>query len=360
MFQISYLFLFFVLFICAFVAAAIGQCYWWKTRHQQPSFPISISFHDEYLRVSPIHELWYAEYGNAKGIPVIVLHGGPGAGCSDNDTAYFDPKFWRIILLDQRGAKRSKPFGEMKENTTQDLISDLEVLRNKLNIDKWLVFGGSWGSTLALSYGETYSNHILGFILRGVFLARGSDNLHVWYGIRHTFPEAWQELNDFLPADKQHDLIHSYYRLVMDSNPSVCMPAARAFLKYDLTCSFLKLSPEQLSKLMSDDQLVLGISRTFIHYSINNFFLAENQLLNNINKMNHLPLIIVHGRYDTITCPKSAYEVHKLWPESELYFVDGSGHSAMEPAIALSLIQATEKMKHLLDYNKISPRDVSV
>ncbi|WP_173237862.1 prolyl aminopeptidase [Legionella antarctica] len=308
--------------------------------------PPSISLvHEGYLQVSELHEIWYGEFGNPQGFPVIVLHGGPGAGCSDNDLQLFDLTFWRVILLDQRGAKRSKPFGEMKENTTPDLISDLEFLRRKLNIDKWLVFGGSWGSTLALSYGETYSDHILGFILRGVFLARASDNLHFWYGMRHTFPEAWQEFNDFLPADQQHDLIHSYHRLIMDSNPGVCMPAARAFLKYDLVCAFLNISAEQLSMLLSDDQLVLGISRTFIHYSINNFFLTENQLINNINRMNHLPLIIVHGRYDTITCAKSAYEVHKLWPGSELRIVACSGHSAMEPGIALSLIQATEKMK---------------
>lgn len=310
-------------------------------------FPISESFHQEYLQVSSLHELWFSEYGNPNGTPVIILHGGPGAGCSETDTKFFDPKFWRIILLDQRGANRSKPFGDMRENTTQNLVSDLEVLRKKLNIDKWLVFGGSWGSTLAILYGENYPEHVLGFILREVFLAGQRENKHFWYGMRDTFPDAWQELNDFVPVNRQHDLISYYHSVLMDPNPDIALPAARAFLKYDLTCSFLKISVDQL-KVIFDDRLALGISRTFVHYSINNFFLAENQLINNICKINHLPSIIVHGRYDTISPVKNAYEVHKLWKGSELYVVDASGHSAMEPTLAMGLVQATEKMKTLI------------
>ncbi len=257
-------------------------------------------------------------------------------------------EFWRIILLDQRGSNRSKPFAEMKENTTQNLVSDLEVLRKALCIDKWLVFGGSWGSTLALCYGESHPEHVLGFVLRGVFLGCEKDNRHFWYGMRDIFPDAWQEFNNFVPKDERHDLRAYYYRLLSDPNGDIAIPAARAFLKYDLTCAFLNISVAQINQLMANDKFNLGLARTFVHYSINHFFLTENQLINNIDKMTHLPMIIVHGRYDIICPIKNAYDLHKLWVGSELYLVEASGHSAMEPLIAQRLIQATEKMKVLM------------
>ncbi len=324
-----------------------------KTGHaSMPSkmltFPVSKPFHEGYLRVSPIHELWYAEYGNPEGVPVIVLHGGPGAGCSD-EMKFFDPVFWRVILLDQRGAKRSKPFGELRDNTTQDLINDLEQLRNSLNIDKWLIFGGSWGSTLAIAYGETYPERVRGFILRGIFSGQKSDNANIWYGMRDTFPDAWQQYNDFIPKDEQGDLMGAYHKLLMSPDPRISIPAARSFFKYDIICSFLKISPEQLKRFMEDDALVIGVSRIFAHYSANNFFIKDNQLFDDIQKINHLPLIIVNGRYDTVTRAKNAYKLHDLWPSSELVFVDAAGHSAMEPPIASELTNATEKMKKLLD-----------
>jgi len=312
-------------------------------------FPVTKPFHEGYLRVSPIHELWYAEYGNPKGVPIIVLHGGPGAGCSDDDMKFFDPDFWRIILLDQRGAKRSKPFGEIRDNTTQDLINDLEILRKSLNIEKWVILGGSWGSTLALTYGEAYPERTLGFILRGVLLGLESENSNIWYGMRDTFPDAWQEFNDFLPENERHDLVKSYHALVMNPDQNIALPAARSFFKYDITASFLKISPEQLKKFMENDKLVLGVSRTFMHYSINDFFIKENQLIDNIDKINHLPLIIVNGRYDSVTRAKSAYQLHELWPSSELFLIDSAGHSAMEPQIALAITNASEKMKQLID-----------
>lgn len=310
-------------------------------------FPVSKPFHEGFLRVSPIHELWYAEYGNPNGTPVIVLHGGPGAGCNE-EMKFFDPAFWRVILLDQRGAKRSKPFGDLRENTTPDLLKDLETLRNSLNISKWLIFGGSWGSTLALAYGEAYPERVLGFVLRGIFLAQKSDNANLWYGMRDTFPEAWQEFNDFIPKEEQSDLVGAYSKLLMNPDPRIAIPAARSFFKYDIICSFLKISSEQLKQYMQDDALIIGVSRIFTHYSTNNFFLKDNQLIDDIQKINHLPLIIVNGRYDTITRAKNAFKLHSLWPSSELIIVDEAGHSAAEPPIALELANATEKMKKML------------
>jgi len=319
-----------------------------KQKRISSLFTISRPYQDGYLQVSSIHKIWYAQYGNPYGVPVIILHGGPGVGCDENTVKLFDPEFWRIILLDQRAAKRSKPFAEINENTTQHLIVDIESLRKELHIDKWLVFGGSWGSALAIVYGETYPNHILGFILRGIFLGRKHEEQDLWFGMGKIFPDVWQDLNDYIPIEEQHDLINAYYRRVMSPDLDVAIPAARAFIKYDLTCSFLNLSAKKLKQSMSDDRLILGLTRIYMHYCVNHFFLKENQLIDNINRINHLPLIIVHGRYDIITLPKNAYELHQIWPESELIFVNSAGHSAKEKRVALSLANASEKMKQLL------------
>ena len=316
-----------------------------KSSSQQPLFAAIKPFHESYLKVSPIHELWYAEYGNPDGIPAIVLHGGPGAGCDEETVKLFDPTFWRIILLDQRAVKRSRQLHEMQDNTTQHLVEDIECLRKELSIDKWLLFGGSWGSTLALAYGEAYPKHVLGFILRGIFLGRKHENNHLWYGMRNIFPDAWEELHDFLPSDQRHDLIGSYHKRIMDTDLNIAIPAARSFIKYDITCSFLNLPQKQLESILSDNQYVLGLAKTFVHYSENDFFLRENQLIDNIGLINQLPLIIVHGRYDIITLPTNAYELHKLWPGSDLVFSDAAGHSAKEPPNALNLLNATEKMR---------------
>ncbi len=320
-----------------------------KLRSKQLLLPSSAapckSFQEGFLRVSAIHEIWYGQYGNPNGTPVIVLHGGPGAGCDEDTVNLFDPEFWRIILLDQRGAKRSKPFSEIKDNTTQHLIADIESLRKELHIDKWLVFGGSWGSALAIAYGETYPSHVLGFILRGIFLARKHETQDLWFGMGRIFPDAWQALNDYIPIEEQHDLINAYYRRVMSPDLDIAIPAARAFIKYDFTCSFLNLSAKKLKQSMSDDRLILGLTRIYMHYCVNHFFLKENQLIDNINIINHVPLIIVHGRYDIITLPKNAYDLHRIWPGSELVFVNSAGHSAKEKQIAVHLAKATEKMK---------------
>ena len=194
-------------------------------------YPIIKPLNEGYLKVSDLHEIYFAEYGNPKGIPVVNIHGGPGAGSSANDMRFFDPKHYRIILFDQRGAKRSKPLASIKENTTADLISDLEKLRKALKIDKWLVFGGSWGSALALAYGQTHPKQCLGFVLRGIFLGNEEEYLQVWYGMQDIFPEAWEEFNNFLPANERKDLVTSYYKRITHSDAKIHMPAARAFIK---------------------------------------------------------------------------------------------------------------------------------
>ncbi len=310
-------------------------------------FPPLQPYEESYLKVSDLHSLWYAQYGNPEGVAVVVIHGGPGAGCGPNDMRYFDPKYYRIILVDQRGAKRSKPAAEMQENTTQHLINDLEHLRKHLQIKRWLLFGGSWGSTLSLLYGETYPEYCLGFILRGIFLGREYEWKQVWYGMQDIFPDAWDELEKFLPPEERKDLIHSYYKRLMNPDSNIHKAAAHAVIKYDMTCSFLKCDDEFLKKLLENTLITLGLARTFAHYCINKFFLKENQVLEDLPKIKHLPAFIVHGRYDVVCRAKSAYELYQHWPGAELVFVDNAGHSALEAYTTKALVETTEKMKTL-------------
>jgi proline iminopeptidase len=311
-------------------------------------YPIIKPLNEGYLKVSDLHEIYFAEYGNPKGIPVVNIHGGPGAGSSANDMRFFDPKHYRIILFDQRGAKRSKPLASIKENTTADLISDLEKLRKALKIDKWLVFGGSWGSALALAYGQTHPKQCLGFVLRGIFLGNEEEYLQVWYGMQDIFPEAWEEFNNFLPANERKDLVTSYYKRITHSDAKIHMPAARAFIKYDFSCANLFIDDLKIKKMLKDDVLVLGLARIFAHYSMHKFFFKKDQLLNGTKKISHLPAIIVHGRYDVICRVKSAYKLHQAWPASELMIVADAGHSSHEPSVAKALVNATKKMKKLV------------
>jgi proline iminopeptidase len=319
-----------------------------KVSNEETLFPAIKPSHEGYLKVSDLHQIWYAEYGNPKGMPVVVVHGGPGAGSGDNDMRFFDPEHYRIILFDQRGAYRSKPFAEIKDNTPQTSIEDMEKLRKYLNIEKWLVFGGSWGSTLSLAYGEAYPDRVHGFILRGIFLGRDTERDNVWYGMQDTFPEVWEEYVQFLPEKERKDLMTSYYKRLINPDPKIHMPAARSFLKYDFTAAFLTHNSKRIDEILKDDKLILGCARMFAHYSVNNFFFKENQILDNLSKIKHLPAIIVHGRYDTICRAKSAYELHKNWPGSELKFIQDASHSASEPGITKALVEATEKMKGMI------------
>jgi proline iminopeptidase len=304
--------------------------------------------HEEYLQVSTVHRLWYAEYGNPNGAAVLVLHGGPGAGCSLHDLTLFDLTYWRVILLDQRGAGRSLPFTDLKENTTKDLIDDIERLRAHLMIKQWTMFGGSWGSALALAYGEAHPNRVNGFILRGIFLARAEETKQIWRGMSTLFPDAWQEMVNFLPKEEQENLEQSFYQRILNPERHIALPAAKALMKYDLTCAYLTVEPKALQDMLDNEVLILGVATLFSHYASHHFFLQSNQLLDNIDKINHLPLIIVNGRYDVITPPQTAFLLHTKWPGSILHLVDAAGHSALESPIAAALLKATEEMKQSL------------
>lgn len=306
-------------------------------------YPLTEFYVQGYLQVSDRHSLWYAQYGNPQGVPVVIVHGGPGFGCNE-EMRFFDLNFYRVILLDQRGAKRSKPVGELNDNTTQNLIEDLEKLRKHLKINKWIVFGGSWGTALSIAYGETCPAQCLGFILRGIFLARNSDIQQIWYGMKDHFPEAWEEYVNYLPPNERTDLIQAYDRQLNHPDVNIQLAAARAFMKYDLNCSFA-FKNENVDNLLQNEEMILTVTKVFMHFCKNNFYLAPNQLLINLHKIKHLPAIIINGRFDVINPPKNALELHRHWPDSKLVIVQDAGHASLEPGIANALIEATEKMK---------------
>jgi len=296
------------------------------------------------LKLDGVHAMYWEQSGNPEGAPVLFLHGGPGAGASAAHRRFFDPVHYRIVIFDQRGAGRSTPLGELRDNTTLHLVADIERLRDHLGIERWLVFGGSWGSTLALAYGEAHPERCAGFILRGVFLCRSSEIEWFLYGLRTLFPEAWRTFAEVIPATERGDLLAAYYRRLADPDLAVHVPAARAWSTYEGICSTLLPSAETVAHFAGDG-VSLGLARVEAHYFSHGIFLPENALLGNVSRLRHLPCIIVQGRYDAVCPIVTADEVHRAWPESEYIVVPDAGHSAWEPGIRAELVRATERFK---------------
>jgi proline iminopeptidase len=311
-------------------------------QEDHPLYPITIPREEGTLIVSELHTLFYALYGNPEGIPVVVLHGGPGAGCSDILTKFFDLSRWNVLMFDQRGAMRSEPFGCLEENSPQHSIQDIEALRNLLGIEKWVVFGGSWGSTLALLYGQEHPERCMGFILRGVFLGRDEDTQQVVYGAGKVFPEAYEPFLNYIPEKERHDLISAYHKRVFDPNPKIHLQAAKTFIRFNSICSTHYPNPDTLEMTVHNERLILSMTRAFLHYAKNRFFIEPNQILGNMEKIEHLPAILIHGRWDIIDLPELAYSLHKKWSNSELWMVTEGGHSANDPPIASALAKATD------------------
>ena len=299
------------------------------------------------LRLDAVHSMYWEECGNPHGVPVVFLHGGPGAGCTPIYRRFFDPDHYRIVLFDQRGAGRSVPGAELRDNTTAHLISDIERLREHLAIQRWLVFGGSWGSTLALAYGQAHPRRCLGFVLRGVFL--GSKREVDWFlhSMGAIFPEALRDLRDALPPGERDDLLRAYHRRLTSSDPAIHLPAARAWSGYESACSLLRpVSPGGMRP--GGDASAVAISRIEAHYFVNEMFLREGQLLQGLERIRHLPAAIVQGRYDIICPISTADELARAWPEARYEIVPDAGHSALEPGIRSALIAATEEMRNRL------------
>lgn len=298
------------------------------------------------LALDGLHTMYWEQSGNPRGVPVVFLHGGPGAGSAPNHRRFFDPRHYRIVVYDQRGAGRSLPLGELRDNTTPQLVADLETLRAHLGIPRWLVFGGSWGSTLALAFGEAHPGACLGFVLRGIFLCRKSEIEWFLYGLRNIFPEAWREFAGHVREDERNDLLSAYYRRLTDPDPAVHMAAARAWSTYEGRCSTLMPNADTVAYFASDG-VALGLARMEAHYFRHDIFLPENALLDRVGPLRGLPAVIVQGRYDAVCPAVSADDLHRAWPEAEYLVVPDAGHSAWEPGIRLALVRATDGFRRL-------------
>ncbi len=307
-------------------------------------FPPIEPYRYDMLEVDAMHTLYYEQSGNPMGVPVLFLHGGPGAGASPTHRRFFDPAHYRIIIIDQRGAGRSQPLGETCANTTDLLIYDLEHLRETLAIPRWHLLGGSWGSTLALAYAETYPARCLSLTLRGIFLMQRSEIQWFLYGMGMIFPEQWAEFINYLPEDERHDLLEGYWRRLNDENQSVRIAAARAWSIYEGACSALTPNPALIAAA-AEDTHALGLARIEAHYFRHNLFTPETKLLDQVHRVRNIPAIIIHGRYDIICPIVTANRLHNAWPEASYRIIPDAGHSAMEPGICAALIEATEQFK---------------
>jgi proline iminopeptidase len=290
------------------------------------------------------HKMYWEVSGNPDGIPVVFLHGGPGAGAAPSHRRFFDPEHYRIVIFDQRGSGRSRPFADITNNTTQYLISDMEVLRQHLNIDKWLVFGGSWGSSLALAYGIDHTERVSGFILRGVFLCSQKELEWFLDGIKAVFPENWREFSEFLPAEERADLLGFYHKRLVDPDHQIHEPAARMWARFEGACSTLLPSSRSVSELDSG-RASLALARIEAHYFVNDLYLSDDYFIDNIDRIRHLPGTIVQGRYDMVCPIGTADALAKELPEMNYVVVPDAGHSAMEPAMRSALVAATERFK---------------
>ena len=309
-----------------------------------PLFPPIEPYASGMLDLDAPHRMYYEQSGNPRGVAVVFLHGGPGAGASAVHRQFFDPAFYRIVVLDQRGAGRSTPLGCLEDNTTPKLVADLERLREHLGIAKWLVFGGSWGSTLALAYAEHHPEHCLGLVLRGIFLCRKSEIDWFLYGLRQVFPEAWRTFSGYIPEAERGDLLAAYHKRLTHADPAVHMPAARCWSVYEGSCSTLLPNPALVADFATD-RVALGLARIEAHYFVNDIFLPEDFLIENTPRLKSIPGVIVQGRYD-IVCPTiSADDLHHAWPQAQYHVVADAGHSAFEPGIRSRLVAATQEFK---------------
>ena len=290
------------------------------------------------------HEIYYEQCGNPKGKPAIFLHGGPGGGCGSLSRRFFNPKKYRIILFDQRGCGRSKPHTCLEDNTTWHLIEDIETIRERLSIKKWLVFGGSWGSTLAIAYAQKYPNNVSQMVLRGIFMLRQKELQWFYqYGASEMYPEAWQGFLKEIPENERDNLIEAYRKIFYGKNKEKQLSAAKAWSRWEASCSFINHNPDAVKESVNAE-FALAFALIENHYFVNKGFLEnENQLLDNIDIIRNIPTIIIQGRYDVVCPPTTAYELHSKWPESELVIAPFSGHSAFEKEITHELIKATNK-----------------
>lgn len=301
-----------------------------------------------YLKVSSVHEIYYEQSGNPDGTPVVFVHGGPGGGTEPFQRRFFDPAAYRIVLFDQRGAGKSRPAASLEDNTTWHLVSDMERLREELGIERWVVFGGSWGSTLGLAYAETHPERVRGLILRGIFLVRPKEI--AWFyqeGASFIYPDAWEAYLEPIPPEERGDLVSAYYRRLTSPDATVRARAARAWSVWEGSTSKLRPDPKLIARF-GGDAFAETFARIECHYFAHGSFLRRpDQLLDDVERIRHIPGVIVQGRYDVVCPMVSAWDLHHHWPEAEFHVVPDAGHSAMESGTVDRLVQATDRFRAL-------------
>jgi len=318
-----------------------------NARAPRELYPPIKPYNSGHLAVSDGHEIYFEESGNPRGKPAVFLHGGPGGGTDPKMRRFFDPKRYRIVLFDQRGSGKSRPHASLEANTTWDLVADTERLRDHLGIDKWLVFGGSWGSTVALAYAQTHPDRVTELVLRGIFLLRRSE-LEWFYqnpeGAASLFPDLWEQYVEVIPESERHDMMAAYYKRLTSPDPDVIQRAATAWSVWEGATSFLQLNPDYVQKFRDDGQYAGAFARIECHYFVNKGFLQQDdQLLRDVGRIRHIPGVIVQGRYDVVCPLRSAWDLHKAWPEADLRIVPDAGHSAFEAGITSELVSATDR-----------------
>lgn len=306
-------------------------------------FPPLEPFATRRLRAQAPHEIYVEECGNPDGLPVVFVHGGPGGGCTTDNRRFFDPARYRIVLFDQRGCGRSRPHAELTHNTTQALVEDMERIRETLGIERWLVFGGSWGSTLALVYAETHPQRVLALILRGIFLVTAAE-LSWFYqdGIQHLFPDHFEEFVAPIPVAERSDLIHAYYRRLTSDDPATRQRAAEVWSLFEARCSTL-LPSESVVDHFSEPDVAMAIARIECHYFVHACFLTPGQIIRDAPRIRNIPGVIVQGRYDVVCPASAAWQLHKAWPEAQFRLIPDAGHASSEPGICSALVEATDE-----------------
>ncbi|MDP4199147.1 MAG: prolyl aminopeptidase [Bacteroidota bacterium] len=308
-------------------------------------YPALEPYNTGFLPVSELHTLYYEESGNPAGQPAVFVHGGPGAGTGPDHRRFFDPKHYRIILFDQRGCGRSTPHAELRENTTWDLVADMEKLRETLGLDRWLVFGGSWGSTLALAYAETHPERVTHLVLRGIFLLRPWEIDWLYQqGADALFPDFWEEYLKPIPREERNDLLAAYHKRLTSNDRAIRVEAAKAWSKWEGSTSKLLIDQHMIDQF-EDEDFAIAFARIECHYFVNNGFMESGQLLRDAHRIRKIPTVIVHGRYDVVCPMRNAWDLHKVLPDAKLVISPTSGHSALEKENASALLDATDAFR---------------
>ena len=309
-----------------------------------PQYPAIKPYKTQQLAVSDTHSLYLEESGSPDGIPILFIHGGPGAGCSPQDRCFFDPEKYRIILFDQRGAGRSKPHAHLEDNTTSHLVGDIESIREHLNIEKWALFGGSWGSTLSILYAQAHPQRVNSMILRGIFLCRDED-LHWFYqhGASLIYPDYWKDYLEPIAEKDRNDLIKAYYKLLTGNNELAKMQAAKHWSLWEGRCATFRPNNHVIDTFCNT-HFAVALARIEAHYFINQAFIQPNQILANMDSISDIPATIIHGRYDMVCPIDNAFSLHEKWANSELHIIRDAGHASREPSILDALIKATDRL----------------